>query len=406
MLVDRMTALAPAPRLRPTALSGIAAATLAAVLQPQRGGFDAFEADAAQVLGVRHAVAVGSARAGLAAILAQCGVRSGDEIIVPSYTAPCVPAFLRARGYRLRIAAVCPRRLVMTGATVAAALTPRTRAVLPTHVEGVTAPVEEIAAALPAGVALIEDAAHAIGAEVDARPVGTRGAGAVGSFGKGKHINTVAGGLVVTDDAAVAAGVRAMRDALPSPSRVRLLVSAGLEMAVAAATHPRVYPFTLHPVIRAFARIGIDLPTRVFEDDGSAEPRTARERPPAAWVALARPQLQGLGADRARRRAIAAALRSALAARGVRHQEASGPGDHPLFVTVLHPRRDALRAALLASGQDTQPTWMRPIAGDDGQRDAVAEQASEQGFYLPLHAGVAADEMLAALDRALGTIGG
>jgi dTDP-4-amino-4,6-dideoxygalactose transaminase len=377
------------------------AATMAALVERRQDGFEPFEDAAARLLGTRHAVVVGSARGGLAAILTQLGCRPGDEILVPSYTAPCVPGFLRASGYRVRIAPICPRRLVVTGETIAAALTAQTRAVIPTHVEGVTAPMAEIAAAVPSGVAVIEDAAHALGAAVDGRPVGAYATGAIHSFGKGKHLNTMFGGLVVTNDPAVAAATRAARDALPPPSRVRLLLSAAIELGAAAATHPRLYPLFLHPLIRACARLGIDLPTLLFEDGGDAIPRSATHRPPASWGRLALTQLADFPAQRERRRQHAAALRTALASRRLRFQEANDPGDHPLFLTLLHPQRDALRSALLAQGQDTQPTWMRAIVGDDGAVDAAAERATREGLYLPLHSGADVDAQLQALDRAL-----
>lgn len=391
----------PAPRLRPTAVPGVTAATLAALIDRNHGGFEELEATAARVLGTRHAIVVGSARAGLAAVLAHVGCRPGDEIIVPSYTAPCVPGFLRTLGYGVRVAAVCPRRLVVTGETVAAAVGPRTRAVIPTHVEGVTAPMAEIAAAVPTGVAIIEDAAHAVGAEVDGRPVGTRGAGAIHSFGKGKHVNTMFGGLVVTDDASVAAATRSARDALPPPARLRLLGAVAIELGLAAATHPRLYPLLLHPLIRAFDFMGIDLPTLLFEDDGRRTPQGVAQRPPRAWGTLALGQLAALPAERERRRKVAAVLRDALVARGLRHQAANGPGDHPLFLTLLHPCRDRVRRALLAEGQDTQPTWMRSIVGDDGARDRVADAAVGEGLYLPLHFGTEPETLIGALDSAM-----
>jgi len=396
---------AAAPRLRPTAIPGVTAATLAALVDRRCGGFDDFETEAARLLGTRFAVVVGSARAGLATILKESGCRPGDEIIVPSYTAPCIPAFLRDLGYRLRIAAICPRRLVVTAETVAAAVSPQTRAVLPTHVEGVTAPMSEIVAALPSHVTIVEDAAHALGAEVDGRPVGAQASAAIHSFGKGKHLNTVFGGLVVSDDAALAAATRAARDALPPTNRLRLLSGLVIEVAAASATHPRLYPLVLHPLIRIFAFLGIDLPTLLFEDDGSGGTAAVLRRPPASWNKLARAQLGGFAAERTRRRALAQTLRAALVERGLRHQEANDPGDHPLFLTLLDPRRDELRRALLAEGQDTQPTWMRSIAADDGKCDPVAAQAEREGLYLPLHVGVDPESMLAALDRARERIG-
>jgi dTDP-4-amino-4,6-dideoxygalactose transaminase len=395
-----------APRLRPTAAPGVVAAGLAALVERRGGGFAAFEKEVGALLGIRHAAVVGSARAGMAAILAHAGCRPGDEVIVPALTAPCVPAFLRASGYRVRVAAICPHRHVVTGDSVAAAIGPQTRAVMPTHVEGVTAPMAEITAALPPGIVVIEDAAHAFGAQVDGRPVGARAGGAVHSFGKGKHINTVFGGLVVTDDGGVAAAARAARDALPPPTRLRVLTSVLIELGVAAATHPSLYPLLLHPLIRVCDRFGVDLPTLLFEDRGSKGAATVARRPPEAWGGLALAQLGGFSAERERRRALAGALRSALRERGLDHQHANGPGDHPLFVTLLHPRRDELRRALLAEGQDTQPTWLRSITGDDGGHDAAADKVEQQGLYLPIHRGARADLLVASLERALRQVPG
>jgi hypothetical protein len=75
-------------------------------------------------------------------------------------------------------------------------------------------------------------------------------------------------------------------------------------------------------------------------------------------------------------------------------------------VTLLHPRRDELRRALLAEGQDTQPTWRRSITGDDGGRDAAADKVERQGLYLPIHRGARADLLVAALGRALRRVPG
>jgi len=377
---------------------------LSALIDRRQGHFEAFEEAAARMLGTRHAVLTGSGRTGLGVMLDHQGCKPGDEVVVPSYTAPCVPGYLRARGYRLRIADVCPRRLVMTGETAAAAVGPDTRAIIPTHVEGVTAPMAEIVAALPPGVTVIEDAAHALGAEADGEPVGTYSAGAFHSFGKGKQLNLVFGGLVVTNDESIAAATRAVRDALPPPARARLLSAMAIELGLAAATHPSLYPFFLHPVIRAFDRFGVDLPTLLFEDGGGDAPPTAGQRPPAAWAALGLEQLAAFPAARERRRHTAEVLRQALAERGLPHQESNGPGDHPLFLTVFHPRRDEVRRALLAAGQDTQATWMRSIAADDGRRDEVAERAEREGFYLPLHVGLPPQELMAALDRAIDSV--
>ena len=183
------------------------------------------------------------------------------------------------------------------------------------------------------------------------------------------------GGLVVTDDASPwlrdARGARGVAAAsAPATARLddhRARCRGRDAPAPLSAAAPSADP-------HASIACGIDLPTLLFEDDGRSDPSRVGAAPacglgrdwrwrnspafrPSVSVAAARPS----------------ALRDALRARGLRHQEANDPGDHPLFVTLLHPQREALRRALLAEGQDTQPTWMRSIAGDDGVRDSVAD---------------------------------
>jgi dTDP-4-amino-4,6-dideoxygalactose transaminase len=403
------------PRLRPTPAAGLARATwsgLVELLLPAGDpgaldrGLAAFEQAAAEVLEAPHAILLGSGRAGILAALAFAGLGPGDEVLVPSLTAPCVPAALRARGLRVRIADVDPEHLVMTADTARRGLSPRTRAMLPTHAEGVTAPMPELGALAEAErLVVFEDGAHALGASCAGEPLGARSLGAVFSLGKGKHLNTLWGGLVVTRDDALARTLRALRASHVPPPPPRLLSASALQAALALATGPRLYPLCLHPLLRATSALGVDLPTRLFEDPGRPPSRAQLgQRVPAALAELGLAQLRALPEARAGRRALAARLRAALADLGVRHQLARDPGDHPLSVTLFHPRRDALQRALLRLGIDTQPTWLRAVRDDDGRVDPEAARAEREGLYLPLYAGLEGRELealLAALPRAL-----
>ena len=403
------------PRLRPTPTPGLAWATWSGLRELLRPAADPrtlddalapFEQAAALALGARDVVLLGSARAGMLAALAHAGLGPGDEVIVPSLTAPCVPAALRSAGLRVRIARVHPEHLVITAETARAALSPRTRALLPTHLEGVTAPMAELAAlAASSGLSVLEDGAHALGASCAGAPLGARSLGVVFSLGKGKHLNTLWGGLVATNDAPLARSLRAQRASHALPSPARLLTASAFQAAIALATGPRLYPLGLHPLLRATAWLGLDLPTRLFEDPGRPpSPAQLGHRVPAALAGLGLEQLRALPAARARRRALAERLRAHLVTLGVRHQIARDPGDHPLAVTLFHPRREAVQRALLRLGIDTQPTWMRAVRDDDGQLDLEAARAEREGLYLPLYPDLSErelDTLLDALPRAL-----
>lgn len=171
----------------------------------------AFEEAFAAHLGVRHVVAVASCTTALHLALLGLGVGPGDEVIVPSYTFVATAAAVRYCGAEPVFADVVgPRAPSLDPERVAALLTPRTRAVICVHFAGYAAAVHELRALCDAhGAALVEDAAHAPAAR------STRGAalgsvGAVGCFSlfTNKVLSVGEGGMLSTDDPAIAAFAR------------------------------------------------------------------------------------------------------------------------------------------------------------------------------------------------------
>jgi dTDP-4-amino-4,6-dideoxygalactose transaminase len=174
---------------------------------------EAFERAFAEQLGCRHALAVSSCTAALHLAYLAAGVGPGDEVIVPSLTfvatasaviyAGGTPVFADIRG--LHDVGIDP-------AAVEAAITPRTKAVTAVHFAGYPAAVDELAALCRArGLALIEDAAHAPSATLDERKLGTWGLAGCFSLFSNKILSVGEGGLICTDDDAVAEQARRLR---------------------------------------------------------------------------------------------------------------------------------------------------------------------------------------------------
>ena len=171
-----------------------------------------FESRFAARVRARHAIALSSATAGLHLALEAVGVGPGDEVIVPTWTFAASAEVVVQLGGRPVLVDPDATTLNASPDTITAALTPRTKAVVAVHFGGLASAPDRLAEALErSGVALVEDAAHAFPSRMsDGRYAGTYGRAGVYSFYATKTITTGEGGMLVTDDDALAARARVM----------------------------------------------------------------------------------------------------------------------------------------------------------------------------------------------------
>jgi perosamine synthetase len=173
-----------------------------------------FEREFAGFVGSAHAVALNSATAALHLALDAVGVGPGDEVIVPTWTFAASAEVVIYRGARPVLVDVEPDSLNASVEAIMAAVTPRTRAIMAVHIAGRPMAIEELAkAAVARGVAVVEDSAHAFPSRIGgpAGPLaGTVGTVGAFSFYATKTITTGEGGMLVTNDAAIADRVRLM----------------------------------------------------------------------------------------------------------------------------------------------------------------------------------------------------
>ena len=172
-----------------------------------------FEAALAKRVGRKHGIAVSSGSAALEVCVAALGLGPGDEVIVPAFTIiSCVAPLVRC-GARPVLVDSDPSTWNMDPAQVEARITPRTRAIMAVHIYGLPADMDPILrAARRHGLAVIEDAAEMHGQTYAGRPCGGFGELSVFSFYPNKHVTTGEGGMVLTDDDAVAQRCRALRN--------------------------------------------------------------------------------------------------------------------------------------------------------------------------------------------------
>lgn len=170
-----------------------------------------FEAAIARAVGTAHAAAVSSGTAALHLALLALEIGPGDEVIVPAYTFPATANVVELCGARAVLVDIDPDTFVVDPAAVSAAVTTRTRAVLAVHLFGRPVEWEALQTAVPQEVALVEDAAGALGARYRGTPCGALGVAACLSFHPRKVVTTGEGGAVTTDEAGLDAAVRQLR---------------------------------------------------------------------------------------------------------------------------------------------------------------------------------------------------
>jgi dTDP-4-amino-4,6-dideoxygalactose transaminase len=365
----------PRTRIRLDASSFLSAGM--GLLSPRRKASDrvllgAFESSLAAFMGRRHALGVGSGKAALALAIEALELPRGSGVVVPSLLVPEVLAVISAAGLEPRIVDVDPNTFGLDAATVEAAIKPGTRAILPVHLYGTPCAVAEIEALADArGLLLLEDAAQAIGATLNGRPVGSFGPVSTVSLGLFKNVSTLEGGAVLTDDDALAARMRAIAAKWPPLPRAALLRT-WLSWAVyGLATRPEIFSLAVHPLLSLPELLAPGWTSRVaYRPDPSweageldlAEQRRGFLGVQAGIGVRALADAEGLTATRVANAAILEEVLSGVP--GIKLQRApAGARSIRLNYPVLIPERDRrLPRIRQESGVDLTPGYVRNVS--------------------------------------------
>lgn len=182
----------------------------------------AFERAFAERHQAHYAIATTSCTTALHLALVALGIGPGDEVIVPAFTWVATANVVLYCGATPVFVDVDRTTFNISPADVAEKLTSRTKAVIPVHLFGLCADVDALCAVLTDGIAIVEDAACAAGAEYKGRPAGTLGACGVFSFHPRKAITCGEGGMLTTNDSGLAECAISLRNhgaALPEETR-------------------------------------------------------------------------------------------------------------------------------------------------------------------------------------------
>jgi dTDP-4-amino-4,6-dideoxygalactose transaminase len=318
-----------------------------------------FEREFAAAEGREHCVGVANGTDAITIALRARGIGPGDEVVMPAYTFFATAEGVVNAGATPVFCDIDPATQCMTAATASAAITARTRALVPVHIFGNPAPMDELAElAAERDLALVADAAQAAGARIGDAPAGSCGDAATFSFYPGKNLGAFGdAGAIVTDDAALAETARRLRHHGTSGPWVHSEVGFNSRLDDIQAT-------TLRVLLRALG-----------------DWHAARRRAAADYVALGLGDLVELPAET--------------------------PGAESAFhlFVLLHPRRDEIAAHLERGGVEARAYYTTPMhrqpalarfAG--GDEHPAAERLAAECLALPMGQCLERDQVATVVD--------
>ena len=322
---------------------------------------DAFEAEFATASRVPHAVGVGTGTDAITLILRALDIGPGDEVITPPLSAAYSALAVMMAGARPVFADIDPERLTMDPRAAAAAITPRTKALLPVHLYGQAADLRPLEAlASQHRLALVEDAAQSHLGTADGRPIGTIGVAAATSFYPTKNLGALGdGGAVLTRDAGLAARVKRLRNGGQT--------------------------------------------SRYHHEEPGANSRLDEMQ-----AAILRARLTFLPRWTDRRRAIAAKYRAALTGCALQVPREFDPGHVYHLFPVLTEHRDAFQTWMREQGVETLIHYPVPIPRQPALKStspamcAIADRVCSQVVSLPMYPGLSEEAVSAVASAAAG----
>src|SRR4030095_5254618 len=225
-----------------------------------------FERAFADRVGVPHTVATSYGRMAFLYLLQAYDLPPGSDVIFPALTFWVVPEIARVAGLTPVFVDVEPETFTLSPRALDAAVTERTRMVVPTHLWGLPCdmgPIIEIAARHK--LLVVEDCAHALGATYRGKQVGTLGHAAFFSFQTLKPLNSYGGGMAVTQHGSVAQRVRAFAESEPWPTMNHVQWNLFRGRVQRISTRPNTFTWTLFPVALLASHLGIDASAWLWE---------------------------------------------------------------------------------------------------------------------------------------------
>jgi perosamine synthetase len=361
-----------------------------------------FEQAFARRMGAGRALSTSYGRMAFFYILKAMQLPPGSEIILPALTFWVVPELARVAGLRPVFADVDPATFNLDPKALERAITPGTRAVVPTHLYGQPCDMDPIlAVACRHNLAVIEDCAHSLGATYRGRPVGTFGDAGFFSFQTLKPLNTYGGGMALVRDPALAQRVAGLAAAEPWPEESRVMRRLRLGRLQRIFTRPRVFTTTAFPILWAASWFKAKPDVYLWESIRplDALPASYTERYSNVQAALGLAGLERLDEWTQLTRAHAHFMDETLRdLPGVRTPQVSPDRSHVYYQYCVYvPDRDDLVRRCIRRGIDIETLHVDvctrlPLFGKARRETPGADQAAT-AVQLPVYAGLSESQV-------------
>ncbi|MBA7524239.1 GDP-perosamine synthase [subsurface metagenome] len=365
-----------------------------------------FERAFAEKMGSRHAVALSSVRFGLYSVIESLGLSRDSEILCTPLTIYSIIPTLIQAGLRPIFVDITQRGFSMDMEDAARKLTPRTKAILVTHLWGMASDISRIAGfAREHGLILLEDASQCLNGEIGSKKTGTIGTAGFFSFSMTKTINTYHGAIMVTDDSRLAKDLSSKVSRLAPCGRTRLLRALLAELALWTFTRPIPFSLIFGPLQGFLQRLGV----KDYLDNRNVSCSPQLGAFPSALETSftdiqAEPglmMLETLDAFDCRRRRIADIYFKML--RGLPDlqlpERVPGSTNNFWMFTVCVPERRKLKEFLWRRKKidctisSVDPCHEMPIFGELRASLPMASQFAQRALYLPAYLGMVDEEV-------------
>jgi len=319
-----------------------------------------FEKKFSRYIGVKHAIAVSSARIALYLLIKNLQIKKKSNIIVPSYTASIVPYVLDFCNLVPIYVDAAPDNFLMNMQEIKPSMLKNSKAIIATPINGRQMGIDKVLKMCKKyGLVLIEDNAQACGTSFKGKMLGSFGNAAYFSFGFSKQITTLGGGMITTNDSALAQKIRDDIKSFEEPDEMEKVRKAKV---VVNLLKPRIFSWTTSPIIGLFHLLNKSIITDFFGDHTPLKNKRIEKlkvQYTNFQAFLGIKQLKELDKDNQRRNEHAGVINNILKEKVPRNMKEENKGETYSTYEIRVKNRQRFIKGLYKKGIDSQITWMK-----------------------------------------------